>query len=375
MYQKIKLFKNYLNRMMKPFMWVVLIFPFFLIGFRSAYYQVGKENLNQFNFFLKEGIEGFYNILKLNNYVFGSFVWDKSVALFFIILPIIAITLFEILKMKSNGYIDKSKLSIVRINNSEGKRFADIWYSLIFILRQKFKFLALFLTLGFSNLDSAITSWFNPIYKSIIPEDPSNLFILVVTVVAILLTDFINYIKHRMQHEIPFFWDLHEFHHSATEMTILSKDRETPLQDIFLGIIFLPFTLILVCLTNEYLNQGYLGSFFLLASYFSFSYLNEALAHSSLKVIFSKPFSYIFMSPSLHWLHHSDNPKHYNSNYAPNFVFWDKIFGTFLDESNLKDIESYGVANSEYNKYNPIYSAIILPVIKILKRLKVAQLN
>ena len=46
------------------------------------------------------------------------------------------------------------------------------------------------------------------------------------------------------------------------------------------------------------------------------------------------------MSPSLHWLHHSDNSNHYDSNFGMNFCFWDKMFGTYLDETNLQDMES-----------------------------------
>ena len=61
------------------------------------------------------------------------------------------------------------------------------------------------------------------------------------------------------------------------------------------------------------------------------------VGHSSLKVIFPKPFSYLYMSPSLHWLHHSDKPEHYDSNFGSKYPFWDQMFGSYLDESYLKD--------------------------------------
>ena len=45
-------------------------------------------------------------------------------------------------------------------------------------------------------------------------------------------------------------------------------------------------------------------------------------------------------------------------------------FGTYKDEKNLKDITSYGVRNSEYNKFHPVYSMTILPIVKLRRRIK-----
>ena len=77
------------------------------------------------------------------------------------------------------------------------------------------------------------------------------------------------------------------------------------------------------------------------------------------------------MSPSLHWIHHSSNPKHFNSNFGDTICIWDRLFNTYLDETNLQNIKSYGFKNSEYNKHHPIYSLFVLPIIKMKKRLKI----
>ena len=96
----------------------------------------------------------------------------------------------------------------------------------------------------------------------------------------------------------------------------------------------------------------------------------EVIGHSSTKIVYPKPLSYIFMSPALHWLHHSDNPNHHDCNFSMHFCFWDKIFGTYLGEENLKDITSFGVGETQYNKYNPFYSNLILPFIKLSYRIR-----
>ncbi len=76
------------------------------------------------------------------------------------------------------------------------------------------------------------------------------------------------------------------------------------------------------------------------------------------------------MSPSLHWLHHSSNPKHYDCNFGAIFTFWDKLFSTYLDETNLDDISEFGVINTEYNKHHPAFSYAVLPVLLVMRRIK-----
>ena len=86
-----------------------------------------------------------------------------------------------------------------------------------------------------------------------------------------------------------------------------------------------------------------------------------------MQVYFPKPFSYVFLSPSLHWIHHSDNPKHFNKNLGTVFTFWDRVFGTYLDETNLKDVTGW-VKNNEWNKHNPLYCYYIMPLKRTYKK-------
>ena len=71
------------------------------------------------------------------------------------------------------------------------------------------------------------------------------------------------------------------------------------------------------------------------------------------------------MSPSLHLIHHSDNPKHFDCNFAIVFPYWDKLFGTYLGEENLKNINGYGIINSEYNRGNPGYCYFVIPLKRV----------
>ena len=76
------------------------------------------------------------------------------------------------------------------------------------------------------------------------------------------------------------------------------------------------------------------------------------------------------MHPAQHWLHHSKNVEHYDCNFGEKYNFWDKLFGTYLDVENVENIRGFGVTKTQYNKFHPLYSYIILPVVKMSKRFK-----
>ena len=221
-----------------------------------------------------------------------------------------------------------------------------------------------------SSINNGLGQIFDKFYKTHIPFDSSEFLSIFILLFAVLLGDLCTYIQHRIQHKFGFLWDLHEFHHSATEMTMLSKNRGTPLETFLTDPLLIPFSVLSGLLVNEFMIQGYVIPFYMMSFYTALTSFNLFLGHSSLKVIYPKPFSYIFMSPALHWLHHSSNPKHYDCNFGQYFCFWDRIFNSYLDESNLNDIKGFGVPGTEYNKFHPLYSAILLPPIKLIKRFK-----
>ena len=78
------------------------------------------------------------------------------------------------------------------------------------------------------------------------------------------------------------------------------------------------------------------------------------------------------MSPSLHWIHHSDNPEHYDKNFGTSLPYWDRLFGTYLGEEHIKDISGYGIESTDYNKYHPLYCYSILPLKKLSRRIRLA---
>ena len=118
--------------------------------------------------------------------------------------------------------------------------------------------------------------------------------------------------------------------------------------------------------------QGYVLPIYIYIIYTLLGFVHAYVGHSSLFLIYPKPISYILFSPSLHWIHHSENENHYDKNFGFVFPFWDKLFGTYLGESHLKDITNFGVKDSQYNKFHPLYSYFVLPILKIKRRLQIS---
>jgi sterol desaturase/sphingolipid hydroxylase (fatty acid hydroxylase superfamily) len=149
-------------------------------------------------------------------------------------------------------------------------------------------------------------------------------------------------------------------------MTVLSGYRNLTLDYLASYLIILPVK----ALTGVVLLQFYSAKLslpiFLYIVYQVMSTFYAQLAHSSLKVVYPQFLSLFFLSPALHWFHHSANPKHFDSNFGPCLAFWDRIFGTYIGEDRLHEISSFGVEGTQYNKYHPFIAATVLPIRKFI---------
>jgi sterol desaturase/sphingolipid hydroxylase (fatty acid hydroxylase superfamily) len=145
---------------------------------------------------------------------------------------------------------------------------------------------------------------------------------------TLLAFDFILYLWHRVNHEIPFFWRFHRVHHSDPNMDVSTASRfhigELAFSAILkIGIIFL-------------LGPTELG----LVIFESVVVLCSEFHPSSLKVTgwFEKLFRILFVPPSMHRIHHSVIIKQRNKNYGTIFSLWDRVGKTFLRDVDQEKI-------------------------------------
>jgi sterol desaturase/sphingolipid hydroxylase (fatty acid hydroxylase superfamily) len=150
---------------------------------------------------------------------------------------------------------------------------------------------------------------------------------LLYMIVGLLVITFIGYWAHRLMHRVPLFWQIHKIHHSATNLNwsaiyhrhFLELLLDAPLHIIAtlaLGTeLVAPFGLIFIVI--------------------------DVLGHSNVRVDLGR-LSYIVSTPQAHRIHHSIDPKHYDTNFGNTFMIWDHVFGTFRYDRDNPPTE-YGV--------------------------------
>ena len=141
--------------------------------------------------------------------------------------------------------------------------------------------------------------------------------------------DFCYYWFHRVSHESRFFWAAHVNHHSSTHYnlsTALRQSWTTPLTGI-------PFWLVLPLL-------GFHPTMILVQMAVSLLYQYWIHLEWVPKL---GPFEWIFNSPSHHRVHHGRNVRYLDRNHGGILIVWDRLFGTFEEESETPD---YGLTKN-----------------------------
>ncbi|HEX6501790.1 MAG TPA: sterol desaturase family protein [Terriglobales bacterium] len=152
--------------------------------------------------------------------------------------------------------------------------------------------------------------------------------------VYFLISDFGYYWAHRLMHT-RLFWRTHQWHHSPSYMYWLAGCRATvPHQLLVLG----PYVLAAPIL---YPSPWWVDTMFVI-----FSYLDVDWMHLNVRWG-GRVLEWFFVTPRFHHIHHSSDPKHYNTNMGNVFTFWDRLFGTFVDPATINEKEmAFGIGES-----------------------------
>lgn len=173
---------------------------------------------------------------------------------------------------------------------------------------------------------------------------PRLLETMIVTTLTMLAIDFAAYGTHRALHGFPGLWRIHRVHHQSRFLTPLATFRQHPLESVLLnsarglaaglmlGIvhIFLPSS------TPVWTVAGMGIGFF--AYMFTVN-----LHHAPIPIRFPRPFCTVLISPHVHHLHHSQAKEHAGKNFGVIFSFWDRIFGSYLDQDIGLDELEFGI--------------------------------
>lgn len=143
---------------------------------------------------------------------------------------------------------------------------------------------------------------------------------------VVLLSDFLIYWGHRLQHRVGFLWRFHSVHHSAEHLDWLAAHREHPLDTVYtVGIINLPAFILGFSLET-------------LAGFIAFRGLWAIYIHSNVRLP-TGPLRMLLGAPELHHWHHDRDRE--AGNYANISPLMDVLFGTYRCPDH--EPESFGL--------------------------------
>lgn len=148
-------------------------------------------------------------------------------------------------------------------------------------------------------------------------------------ILAVLALDLLIYWQHRLFHVVPLLWRLHRVHHADLELDVTSGARFHPLEAVLsmllkMGAVALlgaaPASVLIFELT---LN---------LAATFNHG-------NVYLPLWLDRPLRWLLVTPDMHRIHHSVERSECNSNYGFSVPWWDRLFGSYVTEPGLGQLE------------------------------------
>jgi sterol desaturase/sphingolipid hydroxylase (fatty acid hydroxylase superfamily) len=143
--------------------------------------------------------------------------------------------------------------------------------------------------------------------------------------VSFAVLDFAVWLSHVASHKIPIFWRIHRMHHSDIDIDVTTAIRFHPIEIVLsmawkFGVVLALGAPAAAVLAFEIVLNG--GAMF-----------NHANFRLPLAV--DRALRMIIVTPDMHRVHHSIDRRETDSNYGFNFSFWDRMFGTYIDQPAL----------------------------------------
>lgn len=156
-------------------------------------------------------------------------------------------------------------------------------------------------------------------------------------VALFLIDDLAYYWFHRVSHESRIFWNFHVVHHSSEHYNLSVAVRQSWFTGIAHWMFYAPIMLL-----------GFAPWMFVVMHGFNLIY--QFWIHTE----FVKRLGwleYVLNTPSHHRVHHGVNEQYLDRNYAGVLIIWDRLFGSFVEETEKP---RYGVIKP-VKSFNPIW--------------------
>ncbi|WP_417335299.1 sterol desaturase family protein [Halobacteriovorax marinus] len=160
-------------------------------------------------------------------------------------------------------------------------------------------------------------------YLGIFNYDLTSLHALIQFAIYILTFSFSTYTIHRLNHTVPYLWNIHALHHSSEELTVTATFRDHPLSLVYVEVF--SFMIVRTMIFSEAVRN--------VADIFTMCWI--LFTHSNLNI--RSPFlSKFLIMPHDHLWHHSKEcKKRKGQNYGSILSIWDHLFNTYYSDETI----------------------------------------
>lgn len=187
--------------------------------------------------------------------------------------------------------------------------------------------------LGTSALFEAVFGYITPLTL------PAVVIVIIFTFVLFVADDFTRFVLHYLLHRNAFLWEFHRVHHSAQVLTPFTIYRSHPVENLLYAMRMALTQGIVVGCCYYFLGPTLKMADILGANVFVFLFnlCGSNLRHSHIWLSWGDKIEGVFISPAQHQIHHSADPKHFNSNYGSALACWDRMTSTLIKSSKVNE--------------------------------------
>lgn len=172
-------------------------------------------------------------------------------------------------------------------------------------------------------------------------------------VVLIVVQDFLYWFLHYVGHYCRLFWAMHVTHHSSEHFNFTTGFRSTVFEPLYRVFFYIPLAF-----------MGFSAIDILYAYLVTQIYGN--LVHTQVKIDLPRWYSYLFVTPAHHRVHHASNIPYLDKNMGMVLIVWDRLFGTFQEELHseethyglTKQPDDMGPVNVIFHEWKAMWSDI-----------------
>ncbi|MFZ1007581.1 MAG: sterol desaturase family protein [Candidatus Sulfotelmatobacter sp.] len=168
---------------------------------------------------------------------------------------------------------------------------------------------------------------------------------------GILILDLVRYAAHFAFHAIAPLWRVHAIHHSDVDFDMTTGLRHHPLEVLLMaGAEFAAIALFAIPASAVFVLSC------IVIAHALFSHANASLPPAVERIL-----RLVIVTPQFHEVHHSIDLREQKANLGNVFPWWDRLFGTAIEESRLGSSLRFGLDESQRSPHLNVVRILVDP--------------